>query len=72
MPCSRHDNHELEGDCDDDGYNDEDHDHDGFYDDDRDQDGRHDDDEQEGEDNDDDRSCTGGASPRPRSRQWEG
>lgn len=71
---ANHDNHELEGDCDDDGYHDEDHDHDGFYDDDddrdgyhdddRDQDGRHDDDEEEGED-DDDRSCDGGASPTP-------
>ena len=73
-----HDNHELEGDCDNDGYHDEDHDHDGFYDDDddrdgyhdddRDQDGRHDDDGEKGEDdddNDDDRSCTGGASPTP-------
>lgn len=64
-----HDNHELEGDCDNDGYHDEDHDHDGFYDDDDDRDGYHDDDrDQDGrhdDDNDDDRSCTGGASPTP-------
>lgn len=64
---ANHDNHEMEGDCDDDGYHDEDHDHDGFYDDDQDRDGYHDDDrDQDGRhDDDDDRSCTGGASPTP-------
>jgi hypothetical protein len=68
-----HDNRELEGDCDNDGYHDEDHDHDGFYDDDDDRDGYHDDDldrdgrhddDDEASDDDDDRSC-GGASPTP-------
>ncbi|NNJ97073.1 MAG: cytochrome c [Gammaproteobacteria bacterium] len=39
-----HGNDALDGDCDGDGYHDEDHDHDGYYDDDHDRDGYHDDD----------------------------
>ena len=72
-----HGNDELEGDCDDDGYHDEDRDHDGFYDDDGDRDGyhdddldhdgRHDDDGEEDADDDggDSRSCGGLQSPAP-------
>jgi len=39
-----HDNDDLQHDCNQDGYNDEDNDHDGFHDDDHDRDGYHDDD----------------------------
>lgn len=72
-----HGNDELEGDCDNDGYHDEDQDHDGFYDDDGDRDGYHDDDldhdgrhDDDGEeDSDDDHgdsgSCGGLQSPAP-------
>ncbi len=49
-----HDNDDLLGDCDKDGYSDDDKDHDGFHDDDDDRDGHHDDDDDDAGKHDDD------------------
>jgi hypothetical protein len=53
-----HGNDDLMGDCDKDGYNDDDHDRDGYHDDDGDRDGYHDDDNDHDGDHDDDDSGT--------------